>query len=381
MIIPTLLGVEGITAKEVRRLGYETSKVEDGRVTFRGDMESICKTNLRIRTGERILIKVGEFKAANFDSLFDCCAALPWDEWLPKNASFPVKGFSNNSSLHSIPDCQSIIKKSIVTSLSRKYGISQFSEDGPLYRVQFSIMKDVVTLMIDTSGNPLHKRGYREDSNKAPLRETIAAAMVILTNWHYKSGEILADPFCGSGTIPIEAAMIAQNIAPGLNREFTAENFVQIPKKMWWDERKMAYDAINKSPFSDAAGIIASDTDSRAIRLSKKNSGIAGVRDMIKFIECPVKNYSENSDKNILKNFEKGIIICNPPYGERLGEKEDAEKIYSEIGDVYRHLENWNAYVISSHEEFEKHFGMKASKNRKLYNGMIKCYLYQYLNR
>lgn len=363
-VAPTLFGVEAVTAREIKALGYENIKVEDGKVTFAGDEKSICMANLWIRTAERILVKLGEFSATTFDELFEGTKALPWENWIPKNGRFPVDGYSLKSKLHSVPDCQAIVKKAVVERLKKKYKIEWFEENGPTYKIKFSLMKDKAMLMIDTSGEGLHKRGYRAVSNEAPLRETLAAAMIMLSDWRHDRP--LIDPFCGSGTIPIEAALIGANIAPGLKRRFASEKWDRI-KKLWHDAREEAFELIKKDIELNIKGF---DIDQNAIKLSKDNAYKAGVDRHITFKNVSLKD---------LKTDDRfGIIICNPPYGERMGELKEAEMLYREMGRVFKNLETWSYYIITSHEEFEKLFGKKATKKRKLYNGMIKTYYYQY---
>ncbi|PHO07999.1 N-6 DNA methylase [Thermoanaerobacterium thermosaccharolyticum] len=365
LIAPTLFGIESVAAKEIRSLGYEDIKVEDGKVTFIGDISAICKANLWIRSAERIYVKIGEFEASTFDELFEGVISLPWEEWIPENGQFPVDGYSLKSNLHSIPDCQSIIKKAVVERLKKKYKKEWFDENGPLYKIKFSLMKNKAVLMIDTTGEGLHKRGYRAMSNIAPLRETLASAMIMLSDWRYDRP--LIDPFCGSGTIPIEAALIGANIAPGLNRKFTSEKWKQIPKKLWTDMKNEAFDLIKKDIKLNIKGY---DADADAVKLSIGNAKKAGVSDYVKFSKRPLKD---------LKTDDKyGIIICNPPYGERMGEIKEVEKLYREMGRVFTSLDTWSYYIITSHENFEKLFGKDASKRRKLYNGMIKTMYYQY---
>ncbi len=365
LICPVLFGLEAITANEIRDLGYETVSVEDGRVTFRGDEEAICRANLWLRTAERVLLKVGEFEALSYDELFENTKKLPWADWIPKNAKFPVKGYSLKSKLYSVPDCQSIIKKAIVEKMKATYNQSWFEEEGELYQVQFALMKDKCVVMLDTSGEGLHKRGYRKNANEAPLRETLAAAMVMISYW--KAGKEFIDPFCGSGTIPIEAALIGANIAPGIEREFSAEKWNAVPKNLWWNARSEAHE---KMRLDTKFKIFGSDISPRAIALSRENASLAGVDEFITFNRMDVKD--------IKRNEEYGCIICNPPYGERLGELREAEDLYRQMGTVFRNLDTWSYYIITSHEEFEKFFGGKASRKRKLYNGMIKCDYYQY---
>ncbi|MGE4282657.1 MAG: class I SAM-dependent RNA methyltransferase [Clostridia bacterium] len=365
LIAPTLFGLEALTAKEIRNLGYETTTVEDGRVTFIGDEKAICRANLWLRTAERVLVKLGEFEATTYDALFEGTKALPWHEWIPENGEFPVKGYSLKSKLFSVPDCQSIIKKAVVEKLKQKYNTTWFEEKGPRYQIQFSLLKDKVTLMLDTSGEGLHKRGYRENANEAPLRETLAAAMVMLSVW--RQGKAFIDPFCGSGTIPIEAALIGANIAPGLEREFISQGWQQISKDLWWETRKEAHEKIrNDVEFH----IYGSDIDSKAVELSKENASLAGVDKYITFNRCAVSEIKAQD--------QYGCIICNPPYGERLGEIKEIQQLYKQMGQTFRKLDTWSYYILTSYDQFEKLFGKNADKKRKLYNGMLKCDLYQY---
>jgi len=365
LIAPTLFGIESVAAKEIRSLGYEDIKVEDGKVTFIGDISAICKANLWIRSAERIYVKIGEFEASTFDELFEGVISLPWEEWIPENGQFPVDGYSLKSNLHSIPDCQSIIKKAVVERLKKKYKKEWFDENGPLYKIKFSLMKNKAVLMIDTTGEGLHKRGYRAMSNIAPLRETLASAMIMLSDWRYDRP--LIDPFCGSGTIPIEAALIGANIAPGLNRKFTSEKWGQIPKKLWLDTRKEAHSLIKMDVELNIRGY---DIDESAVKLSINNAHKAGVNQYVKFANKPLKDLRTDD--------MYGILICNPPYGERMGEIKEVEKLYREMGRIFTSLNTWSYYIITSHENFEKLFGKKATKRRKLYNGMIKTTYYQY---
>jgi len=365
LIAPTLFGIESVAAKEIRSLGYEGIKVEDGKVTFIGDISAICKANMWIRSAERIYVKIGEFEVSTFDELFEGVRSLPWEEWIPENGQFPVDGYSLKSNLHSIPDCQSIIKKAVVERLKKKYKKEWFDENGPLYKIKFSLMKNKAVLMIDTSGEGLHKRGYRAISNIAPLRETLASAMIMLSDWRYDRP--LIDPFCGSGTIPIEAALIGANIAPGLNRKFTSEKWGQIPKKLWLDTRKEAHSLIKMDVELNIRGY---DIDESAVKLSINNAHKAGVNQYVKFANKPLKDLRTDD--------MYGILICNPPYGERMGEIKEVEKLYREMGRIFTSLNTWSYYIITSHENFEKLFGKKATKRRKLYNGMIKTTYYQY---
>lgn len=364
IIIPCLFGLEALVAKELKWLGYDVFKTEDGKVSFLGDFEAVIRANLWIRCGERVLIEVAEFDAVSFDELFEKTKAVNWSDWLPKDASFPIKGYCLKSTLASMRDCQAIIKKAIADSMSQSYGIDWLPETGALYQIQFSVMKDKVSLMIDTSGDGLHKRGYRRIANAAPLKETIAAAMIMLSFWKYEYP--LCDPFCGSGTIPIEAAMFKRNIAPGISRNFSAENFSQIPQNLWSLARSEARDKIRDIPLN----IIASDIDADILTVAQQNAKIAGVGDSISFGSCDAKSvdFSERY----------GSIICNPPYGERLSDKISCQELYKSIGRAFLHLPDWSYYILASDEDFEKHFGKKADKRRKIYNGKIKCNIYQY---
>lgn len=365
--VPTLLGMEAFAAKEIRRLGYKTTAVEDGRITFSGDLEAVCRTNIQLRTGERALIKIGEFQALSFEELFEKTYSLDWECWIGKNSAFPVKGHCLKSKLASTRDAQAIIKKAIAKRLSQKYGIEWLPEDGNVYQIQFSIMKDKVTLMIDTSGEPLHKRGYRQKSNHAPLRETIAAAMVMMSYWKFEYP--LCDPFCGSGTIPIEAAMFKRNIAPGINRSFAAQNFVQFEPQLWEKAREEAKSLERDIPLE----IYAYDIDADTVSLAERNARIAGVEKYIKFKRTDAADFYTETPN--------GTIICNPPYGERLSDKKECEILYRKIGKTFSRLNNWSYYILTSHEGFEEIFGRRADKRRKLYNGMIKCNVYQYFGK
>ena len=364
-IASTLFGVEAITAREVKELGYKDVTVENGKVTFVGDEMALCRSNLWIRTAERIYVKIGEFTATTFEELFEGTKALHWEDWIPEDGRFPVEGYSIKSKLFSVSDCQAIVKKAVVERLKKKYKKEWFEENGATYKIKFSLMKDKVTLMIDTSGDGLHKRGYRVISNEAPLRETLAAAMIMLSFW--KPDRPLIDPFCGSGTIPIEAAMIGINLAPGLKRQFVSEKWWRISNKLWKEAREEAVGAIKKDI---TLNIKRYDIDENAIKLSKDNARKAGVEKYITF---------ENISLKDLKTDDKyGVIICNPPYGERMGKLKEVEKLYKEMGKVFKKLDTWSFYILTSHEKFEKLFGREASKKRKLYNGMLKAYYYQY---
>lgn len=368
LIAPCHFGLEAVLKREIIDLGYEISEVEDGRVSFYGDADAICRANIFLRTAERVLLKVGSFKATSFEELFDKTKALPWEEYIPKNGKFWVaKAASVNSKLFSPSDIQSIMKKAMVRRLQEHYGISWFAEDGAPYPVRVFLKKDIVTIGIDSSGVSLHKRGYREVSGKAPITETLAAALIMLTPW--KKDRIFVDPFCGSGTFPIEAAMMAANIAPGMNREFTAESWTNlIAKKNWYDVIEEANDIITDDIEVDIQGY---DIDPSVIKIARRNAREAGVDHLIHFQERDVKD---------LRHPKKyGFVITNPPYGERLEDKKDLPALYKAFGDSYRQLDSWSAYMITSYEDAEKYFGKKADKNRKIYNGMLKTYYYQFL--
>ena len=367
LIAPCHFGLESVLKREVLDLGYEISSVEDGRVSFWGDAQAICDANVFLRTAERILLKVGAFKAETFEELFDKTKAIPWENYIPKDGKFWVtKAASVKSKLFSPSDIQSIMKKAMVERLKQKYHVEWFAEDGASYPVRVFLMKDIVAIGIDTSGISLHKRGYRQMTVKAPITETLAASLIMLTPW--KKDRILVDPFCGSGTFPIEAAMMAANIAPGMNRSFTAEDWDNlIPKKAWYDAMDEAHDLVNADIEVDIQGY---DLNPEAVKAARQNAKDAGVDHLIHFQERAVKD---------LRHPKKyGFIITNPPYGERLEEKKDLPALYKEFGESFKHLDTWSAYMITSYEEAEKYFGRKADKNRKIYNGMLKTYFYQF---
>lgn len=366
LIATSTFGLEAIVAQEVRDLGYSEVKVENGRVSFEADERAIPRTNLWLRTADRVFVKMGEFNALTFDELFEKTKALPWEEWIPADGKFPIyKAKSVKSKLYSLSDCQSIVKKAVVEKLKEKHGIQWFQESGAEYPIQVSILKDKVTLMIDTSGTGLHKRGYREHGNEAPIKETLAAAMVLLSRW--KPGRELVDPLCGSGTILIEAAMIGKNIAPGLQRSFVSEKWQRITSEAW---KRAKVEARLAMEVEKDFRILGSDIDGRALRQARTNAEMAGVDDCVFFQRLPVSELSSSK--------KYGVIISNPPYGERLGEKEETEELYRDMGRVFQSLDFWSYFIITSHPEFERFFGKKADKNRKLYNGRILTYLYQY---
>lgn len=364
LIATSTFGLESIVAQELKDLGYEDLKVENSKVTFQGDERDIATCNMWLRTADRILIKMAEFKAESFEELFQGTLEVDWGEFIPEDGKMHVIGKSVKSQLFSVSDCQSIVKKAVVESMKRKYNKDWFSEDGPTYKIEVGILKDIVTLTIDTSGAGLHKRGYRELAGEAPMKETLAAALVLLSRWN--PSRVLADPFCGSGTIAIEAALIGKNIAPGLKRSFISEEWPQIPKSIWEDTRNHANRSINKEDFR----ILASDIDGNVLRTAKENARMAGVEEYIAFQKLPVQEFSSKK--------KYGCIICNPPYGERIGEAKQVENLYKDMGSVFSKLDSWSVFVITSHDEFQKLYGKRADKNRKLYNGRILCYYYQY---
>lgn len=367
-IAPCHFGLEAVLKKEILALGYEIVKVEDGKVTFRGGIDAICRANIFLRTAERILLKVAEFGATTFDELFEATKSLPWENYIPADGKFWVaKAASVKSKLFSPSDIQSIMKKAIVDRLKSHYHISWFEETGISLPIRVTFLKDVVTVGIDTSGNSLHKRGYRPDSVDAPISETLAAALIMLTPWN--KGRILVDPFCGSGTIPIEAAMIGANIAPGMNRGFTAEDWQHlIPRQAWYDAITEANDLILHDISMDIQGY---DIDSNAIKISLANARLAEVASYIHFQQRSVSELSHRK--------KYGFIITNPPYGERLNDKDAMPALYREIGQAFKRLDSWSFYIITGYEDAQRYIGKKADKNRKIYNGMIKTYFYQFM--
>ena len=365
MVCPCLLGMEGLVADELRKMQAQDVAAQDGRVVFTGDYNMLARANLWSRYGERIQILMGTFTAETFDELFENVKALPWENWINERDAFPVKGHALSSKLMSIPDCQSIIKKAIVERLKKRYKIPWFEESGPVHQVQFLILKDTVSIMIDTSGVGLYKRGYRAVSNDAPIKETLAAAMVYLS--HLRRDANMIDPFCGSGTLLIESALYALNIAPGLRRRFGAEKWKNIPAKVWQEERNRAFDLINKDVEFHAQGY---DIDKNAVELSLANAKKAGVASRISVKERDIRNYRELS--------EYGCVICNPPYGERLLDVKEAQELYKVMGNVFESKRGWNYTIISHDRDFEHYFGRKADKRRKLYNGNLQCQVYMY---
>lgn len=368
LIAPCHFGLEAVLKREIIDLGYEIAEVEDGRVTFYGDADAVCRANIFLRTAERILVKAGSFHAGTFEELFEKTRALPWERYIPKNGKFWVaKAASVKSRLFSPSDIQSIMKKAIVRRLSERYHIEWFPEDAASYPIRVFLMKDRVTVGIDTSGVSLHKRGYREVSGKAPITETLAAALIMLTPW--KKERSLVDPFCGSGTFPIEAAMMAANMAPGMNRSFTAEEWENlIPKKLWYGAADEANDLTETDIDVDIQGY---DLDGSVIKIARRNAAEAGVGHLIHFQERDVRALSHPK--------KYGFVITNPPYGERLEDKKDLPALYKAFGESYAGLDSWSACMITAYEEAERYFGRKADRNRKIYNGMMKTYFYQFM--
>ena len=368
LIAPCHFGMEAVLKREIYDLGYEITRVEDGRVTFEGDAEAVCRANIFLRTAERVMIQIGRFSATTFDELYEGMKALPWERWIPKNGKFWVtKASSVKSKLFSASDIQSIGKKAMVDRLKMTYHVDWFAEDGAPFPVRVFLLKDEVTVALDTSGEPLHKRGYRTWTSKAPISETLAAALIMLTPWH--KDRILVDPFCGSGTFLIEAAMMAANIAPGMNRSFTAEAWTHIiPKQLWYDTVQEAQEMMDLSVDTDLQGY---DVDSDMVRIARENAKQAGVAQLIHFQQRDIAD---------MKHSKKyGFIITNPPYGERLEDKQNLPALYSTIGEVYRNLDAWSLYLITSYEDAPRYIGRKANKNRQIYNGMIRTYFYQFM--
>ena len=361
---PCLFGLEGLAGDELRRLDMENVRVENGRVLFSGNETALAKANICLRTGERVLIVLADFEARTFEQLFQGVYHANLEDYIPKDGAFPVKGHCLNSQLMSVPDCQAIVKKAASRRLGEKYGISWLPENGNKYQLQFSIMNDRVQLYLDTTGPGLHKRGYRAVGNDAPLRETLAAAMVQLTR--YRGRDFVWDPFCGSGTIPIEAALLAKNRAPGLKRHFAAEAFDWLEKDVWEQVRAEARDKEFKGNYR----ILGSDNDPKCVSLSMANARKAGVADCITFKDGDATKMSLPTDS--------GILICNPPYGQRMLEQQSAQRLYSALGRHLKYADGWKKYIITSEPEFEHYFGRRANKKRKLYNGMIKCDYYMY---
>ena len=366
--VPTLFGLEGLAADELRRLNLADVRAENGHVLCTGQLGDIPRLNLNLRTGERVLLVLGSFPAGDFDALFEGTRALPWEDLIPRNGAFPVKGHCLNSALHAVPACQAIIKKAVAARLGGAYGLDKLPETGPLYQIQFSLMKDTAVLMLDTTGPGLHKRGYRAVGVTAPLRETLAAAMVMLSK--YRGRDPFCDPFCGSGTIAIEAALIAKNRAPGLDRSFSAQKWGFVPASAWMEAADEAMD----KEFDGEYDIWGGDIDPKAVAIARSNAEKAGVEDLVRFEVADALSFHREEPY--------GKLVTNPPYGERIMEKKEAEDLYRGFGKAFRSLpDGWTLSLLSSHTEFERTFGRNADRKRKLYNGMLKCDLFLYGKR
>ena len=365
LIASTAFGLESIVAHELRKLEYSNLTTENGRVLFAADISALARCNLWLRSADRLLLKIGAFPARTFEELFENTRSLPWNDWIPADAEFPVEAKSIKSKLFSVSDCQAIVKKAIVEKMKEKHHLNWFPENGSRFRIQLGLLKDTATLSIDSSGIGLHKRGYRKLSAEAPLKETLAAAMIQLSRW--KADRALIDPFCGSGTIPIEAALIGKNIAPGLGRSFAAENWPQLPAQLWKKTREEARDSIDHE---QPLGILGFDIDPAVLDLARFHAKEAGLKNLISFQQQDVRD--------LRSKYNFGYLIANPPYGERLAEKKEVEKLYKDLAPVFDRLDTWSFYLLSSHPGFEKLIQRKANKKRKLYNGRIQCNYYQF---
>ncbi|MEI3604768.1 class I SAM-dependent RNA methyltransferase [Pseudogracilibacillus sp. SE30717A] len=368
LIATSAMGLESIVANEVRNLGYNPT-VDNGKITFQAPLSAIPRCNLWLRVADRVKLVVGEFKVKTFDELFEAVKALPWERFIPEDGAFPVTGKSHKSTLFSVSDCQAITKKAIVDRLKLKHGIAhKMPETGPLYKVEVALLKDIATLTIDTTGPGLHKRGYRIGQGDAPLRETLAAALISLTNWN--PDKLLIDPFCGSGTIPIEAALIGQNIAPGFNREFASEQWNFIKDKLWEKAFEEAEDLAN---YDQPLEIVGSDIDHKMIGISKNNALEAGLGDLITWKQMQLSDLSIKQDN--------GYLVGNPPYGERIKDENYVTNLYKTLGELMQYHETWNIYILTSFKNFEKVYGKEATKKRKLFNGFIETTYYQYFGK
>lgn len=368
LIATAAMGIESLVNREVKQLGYETT-VDNGKVTFNAPINAIARSNLWLRTADRIKLLVGKFKAMTFDELFEQTKQLPWEQFISEDGQFPVIGKSHKSKLYSVSDCQAIVKKAVAERLKLKYGIAyNMPETGALYRIEVALHKDIATLTIDTSGSGLHRRGYRIEQGRAPLKETLAAALILLTNW--EASEPFIDPFCGSGTIPIEAALIGQNIAPGFNRNFSSESWSFIDDKHWDEAFE---EAENLANYDQSLNIAGSDIDHRMVNIAKANALEAGLADLIQFKQMNVKDL-------VLKD-RNGYLVSNPPYGERLGEGDDIKQIYRALGKIMQNDPTWSTYILTAFKPFEKTFGQKATRKRKLFNGFIRTDYYQYFGQ
>ncbi|TDF95821.1 THUMP domain-containing class I SAM-dependent RNA methyltransferase [Paenibacillus piri] len=365
LIATCAMGLEAIVAREVRDLGYDRVTVENGRVTFVGDELAICRTNLWLRTADRILIKMGQFKALTFDELFEGTKALPWSDWIPEDGEFPAEGRSHKSQLSSVPACQGIVKKAVVEHMKQRYSTEWFRETGGRYVMEVALLNDIATLTLDTTGPSLHKRGYRKLITEAPLKETMAAALVLLSRW--RAERPLYDPFCGSGTIPIEAAMIGWNLAPGLRRSFAAEAWPAVPEALWAEAREEAFDLVRDDVPLE---IVGSDIDSAAIDVALAAAKAAGLAKELSLQVLPVAKARPRGDY--------GCVITNPPYGERLGDRDEVEKVLRQLGSITARLPTWSTFILNPNKQVEHYMGRPADKKRKLFNGRIECQLYQY---
>ncbi len=365
LIATTTFGLEAVVRRELEDLGYKDLVTENGKITFKATERDIPIVNLWLRSADRVLLKMGDFRATTFEELFEKTKSLPWDEWITEDGEFTVEGKSVNSKLYSISDSQAIVKKAVVEKMKTRYNRDWFEETGPKFTIEVSLLKDIATLTIDTSGPGLHKRGYRSHSVEAPLKETLAAALIQLSYWN--RDRLLLDPFCGSGTIPIEAAMIGKNMAPGLNRNFASEEWPRVKKEYWHDARRNAWDMMYKD---HKLRILASDIDKNAIEVAKENAYNIGLEEDISFTTKDVR------DLKLKDNY--GVIICNPPYGERIGEKREVNRLYRDMGEIFKRLDTYSIYILTSEGDFENLYGKKADRKRKLYNGRIKVDYYQY---
>ena len=364
IIASATFGLESILNQEIKNLGYTNTNTENGRILFEGDALAVARTNIFLRTAERIFIRLAKFEAKDFDQLFEGTGSIPWGEMIPQNGAIHVVGKSVKSKLHSVPTCQGMVKKSIIESLKKHYNTDSFPEDGPLFKVEISINNDIAEISLDTSGSGLHRRGYRERAGDAPLKETLAAGLLLLSRWNPQKP--LIDPFCGSGTILIEAAMIGKNIAPGLNRNFISQRWDFLPKSIWREAGKEAIDAINDAKFT----LEGYDIDERVLDIARNNAENAEVEDFIHFQKRDVADF-KSSKRN-------GYIVTNPPYGERLGNVTVINDLYQKMGNVLKDLENWSFFILTAHPNFQENFGIRAPKKRKLFNGNLKCNFYQY---
>ena len=368
LIATAAFGLEAVVAREIQTLGYTDTTIENGRVTFQGDLKAICRANLWLRCADRVLVKIGEFKVSTFDELFEQTKALSWQDWLPQDALFPVRGKSVKSQLQSVPDCQAIVKKAVVEKMKSRYRQQWFAETGARYAIEVALLKDTATLTIDTSGQGLHKRGYRPATGIAPLKETLAAALINLSRWQPE--RVLIDPMCGTGTIPIEAALIGLNQAPGLRRSFDAEKWSNIPGALWQEARQEAEDLLQRNRQLTIRG---TDIDKKIIRMARHHATLAGVENFIHLQQAPLAELQARQ--------KRGYLISNPPYGQRLEELPAVKRLYKELGQIYNGLEDWSCYILTTHKDFEKYIGRKADKKRKLYNGRIQCDYYQFFGR